>query len=199
MWTRQAGLRPAVILLCLLAAGCAQPGTRDGDSSPLPSSSSSLPSSSSSLPSSSSSLPSPSAVIASPAEAAQAAPPGDGAPHEAENNGWKRRPDLTADQQRAGDALAARIRPRLAALRATGDFAPESTRQTLLGLGLRSEDVQVTAMRTPLDAATPPPGAVFAARFGGTGCVLGDVRPDRLLVEVAAAGAEFGCPEPYTH
>jgi hypothetical protein len=188
MWTRQTGRSVVATTLGLLLLGCAQPGTRDGDSSPLPSSS----------------APPPAPTRSTPSTPPDAAPPdttpaGDGAPHEAENNGWKQRPALTADQQRAGDALASRIRPRLASVRAAGDFAPESTRRALLALGLRPDDVQVTAMRTPLDAATPPPGAVFAVRFGGAGCVIGDLRPDRLLVEVTAAGAEFGCLEPYTH
>jgi hypothetical protein len=54
-------------------------------------------------------------------------------------------------------------------------------------------------MRPPLDSDTSPPGAVFAVAVPGAGCVIGDVRPDRLLVEVTGAGAEFGCLEPYTH
>ncbi|MFI5889526.1 hypothetical protein ACIA5D_05340 [Actinoplanes sp. NPDC051513] len=185
MGTRYAGRWVTAAVLGLVALGCAQPGARDGDSSPL-------------LSPSASPHPSiPSAPSTPPRDASP--PPGDGAPHEAENNGWKQRHDLTADEQRAGDALAARIRPKLTALRTAGDFAPSSTQQALLGLGLRPDDVQVTAMRPPLDSTTPPPGAVFAVRFAGAGCVIGDVRPDRLLVEVTGAAAEFGCLEPYTH
>ncbi|HEX5198335.1 hypothetical protein ACFQS1_03675 [Paractinoplanes rhizophilus] len=171
---------PAAVL-GLALAGCAQPGTRDGDTAPLPSPSTSSPASAAS----------PSAA-ASAALPEQTLPPGDGAPHQAENNGWKQRHELTPDEQRTGDALAARIRPKLAALRTAGDFAPASTRDALLGLGLPPDDVQVTEMRTP-------PGAVFAVHFPDAGCVIGDVRPDRLLVEVTGAGAEFGCLEPYTH
>jgi len=37
---------------------------------------------------------------------------------------------------------------------------------------------------------------VFTVQVAGAGCVIGDVRPDRLLVEVTGAGAEFGCLEP---
>jgi len=174
MRTRHAGRWVTAAVLGLVALGCAQPGTRDGDTSPLPSSSASSP------------LP----TRSTPPDGALS--PGDEAPHEADNNGWKRRHELTADERRAGDVLATRIRPKLAALRTAGDFAPESTRQALLGLGLPPDDVLVTAMRTP-------PGAVFAVRFAGTGCVIGDVRPDRLLVEVTGAGTEFGCLEPDTH
>jgi hypothetical protein len=172
-------------VLGLVALGCAQPGARDGDSSPLLSPSPSLP------------VPTPS----SPRDGAdgQALPPGDGAPHQADNNGWKQRHKLTAGEQSVGDAIAARIRPKLAALRTAGDFAPASTRQALIELGLRPDDVQVTAMRPSSGSGTSPPGAVYAVRFAGAGCVIGDVRPDRLLVEVTGAGAEFGCLEPYTH
>lgn len=189
MRTRHAGRWVTAAVLGLVALGCAQPGTRDGDTAPLPSAGPSSPASAVSA--------GPSSLA--PTFSARALPPGDGAPHEAENNGWKQRHELTADEQRAGDALAARVRPKLAALRTAGDFAPASTRQALLALGLGPDDVQVTGMRTPLDSATPPPGAVFAVHFPEAGCVIGDVRPERLLVEVTGAGAEFGCLEPYTH
>lgn len=185
MRTRYAGRWVTAAVLGLVALGCAQPGTRDGDTAPLPSSSPSGPAPTASTPQDDAD--------------GQALQPGDGAPHEADNNGWKQRHELTADEQRAGDALAARIQPKLAALRTAGDFAPASTRQALLGLGLPPDDVQVNSMRPPLDSDTPPPGAVFAVRFAGAGCVIGDVRPDRLLVEVTGAGAEFGCLEPYSH
>ena len=180
MRTRYAGRWVTVAVLGLVALGCAQPGARDGDSSPLPSPSPSLPGLTTDA-------------------AGQALPPGDAAPHQADNNSWKRRHELTAEEQRAGDALAARIRPKLTALRTAGDFAPESTEQALLGLGLRPEDVQVTTMWPAPDSGTPPPGAVFAVRFAGAGCVTGGVRPDRLMIEVTGAAAEFGCLEPNTH
>ncbi len=165
-----AGRWVTAAVLGLLALGCAQPGTGDGDASPLRSASASP----------------------APPPAPADGPAGDGAPHQAENNGWKQRHELTAEEQRTGDALAARIRPKLAALRTAKDFDPASTRQTLLELGLSADDVQVSEMRTP-------PGAVFAVTFPEAGCIIGDVRPERLLVEVTGAAAEFGCLEPYTH
>jgi hypothetical protein len=185
MRTRYAGRWVTAAALGLVALGCAQPGARDGDSSPLPSPSPSRPAPTASTPQDDAD--------------GQALPPGDGAPHQADNNSWKQRHELTAEEQRAGDDLAARIRQRLTALRTAGDLAPASTRQALLGLGLRPDDVQVTAMRPPLESNTPPPGAVFAVQFASAGCVIGDIRPDRLRVEVTGAAAEFGCLEPYTH
>ncbi|MFF5081739.1 DUF6993 domain-containing protein [Actinoplanes sp. NPDC000266] len=175
----------AAAALGLVALGCARPGAGDGDSSPLVTA---TPSASA-----------PAASVPPDDAGAQAQPPGDGAPHQAENNGWKQRHDLTAEEQRAGDALAARIRPKLTALRSAGDFTPASTQQALLGLGLDPAQVQVTAMRTPIGEATPPPGAVFAVRFPEAGCVIGDVRPERLQIEVTGAAAEFGCLEPFSH
>ncbi|MEV8508802.1 hypothetical protein AB0368_28780 [Actinoplanes sp. NPDC051475] len=166
-------------MLALVALGCAAPGTRDGDSAPLPSASVSAPTEKQ--------------VVAEPAG------PGDAPPNHADNNGWKQRHELTADEQRTGDRLAGRIRPKLAALRKAGDFAPASTRQALLDLGIRADSVEVTAMRPAIGEETPSPGAVYAVRFPDAGCIVGDVRPDRLLVEVTGAAAEFGCLEPFSH
>jgi hypothetical protein len=126
-------------------------------------------------------------------------PTGDGPPNHADNNGWKQRPDLSAAEKKEGDQLADRIRSALAELRAAQDFAPESTRQALLGLGISSDRMDVTAMRQPSWMDSVPPGAVFGVHFGEAGCVIGDVRPERLLVEVRGAAAEFGCLEPSTH
>ena len=125
-------------------------------------------------------------------------PPGDAAPHNADNNRWKQRIKLSADDRRAGNALAARIRPQLAALQAAGDVTPDATHSALLELGLESERVTTKAMHTPVTADTPPPSALFAVKFGAGGCVIGDVGPGQLHIEVTGAAAEFGCLEPYT-
>ncbi|MCO8271680.1 hypothetical protein M1L60_13875 [Actinoplanes sp. TRM 88003] len=166
----------AVAVAGLVALGCARPGAGDGDAAPLP------PSPSASVPTASTAG----------GDAGDQGPAGDGAPHNAENNGWKQRHELSPDEQATGDALAARIRPNLAALRKAGDFDPASARKALLDLGLRPDDVGVSEMRQP-------PGVVFEVRFPEAGCVIGDVRPERLLVEVTGAAAEFGCLEPVTH
>jgi hypothetical protein len=42
------------------------------------------------------------------------------------------------------------------------------------------------------------PGAGDAVRFADACCVIGTVRPDRLMIEVTGTGTEFGCLEPYT-
>ena len=127
--------------------------------------------------------------------------PGDQPPNEADNNAWKRRHQLSAVDMATGDAIAARIRPALEALRVAGNFAPEATRQALVDLGYRTEDVVVTPMwpSTLSGATTQPPGAVYAVRFATIGCVIGDVRPERVLAQVVGSADEFGCLEPYTH
>ncbi|WP_327026535.1 DUF6993 domain-containing protein [Micromonospora sp. NBC_01739] len=172
----------AAVALAVLALGCAAPGTRDGDGQAMPTDASSP------------------AVSSSPAAVAE--PTGrqpDAPPNHADNNGWKQRHELSAADERAGRDLAARIRPSLEALRAAGDFAPTSTQQALLDLGLPADAIEVTAMRPPIGQETPPPGAVYAVRFGTVGCVIGDVRPDRVMVEVTGSAAEFGCLEPFSH
>jgi hypothetical protein len=169
-----------VAVLGLVAVGCGKPGAADVDPGG--------PSR-------------PAATASAPPDTADgpALPPGDAAPHQAENNGWKQRHELTAEQRRAADAVAARIRPKLTQLRAAEDFGPASTKRALLELGLPPDDVQVTAMRPPTGSDTVAPGAVFAVRVAGAGCVIGSVRPARLQVEVTGASAEFGCLEPFTH
>ncbi|WP_240742141.1 hypothetical protein [Micromonospora zingiberis] len=167
----------AVASLAVLALGCAAPGTRDGDVPAVPTN-----------------TPASSAVVAEPT-----GPQADAPPNHADNNGWKQRHELSAADQRTGQKLAARIRPKLEALRAAGDFAPASTQRELLELGIKAAAIEVTAMRPPTGQETPPPGAVYAVHFANVGCVIGDVRPDRVMVEVTGSASEFGCLEPFSH
>ncbi|GAA0379823.1 hypothetical protein GCM10009541_22930 [Micromonospora gifhornensis] len=159
----------------MLASGCAAPGTRDGDVQATPT------------------------YTSPPVVAESTARQPDAPANHADNNGWKRRKELSAADERAGRELAARIRPPLEALRAAGDFAPASTQGALLDLGIQADAIEVTAMRPPIGQDTPPPGAVYAVRFGNVGCAIGAVRPDRVMVEVTGAAAEFGCLEPFSH
>ncbi|GAA0898508.1 hypothetical protein GCM10009557_73820 [Virgisporangium ochraceum] len=154
-------------------------GPRPTASGPL---SSTGTSSSPSRPSSSSGAP----------DAGAATPPGDGPPNHVDNNAWKQGNDPSADDQAAGEDLADRVRAALEVLRAAGDLTTASTRQAFLDLGVGSEAITVRSMR---EAA----GAVFGVRVGGRGCVVGDVRPERVLVQVRGAAAEYGCLEPFTH
>lgn len=184
------------LVALVMAGGCARQPTA-GPVFPAPDGTTSVPASAAASPSTPPSTSS--SASAPPVVPVDPGPAGDGPPNHADNNGWKQRHDLTAAEKKEGDQLAARIRPALAALREAQDFTPESTRQALLGLGLPAERVGVTAMRQPSWMDTVPPGAVFEVHFGAAGCITGDVRPERLLVQVQGAAAEFGCLEPYTH
>ena len=139
------------------------------------------------------------ATSSSPSGFRLSAPADGSAPHEAENNSWKERHDLTAKQQHEGKALAARIRTTLSALHSDGTITPEATKTALVGLGLEPDNVITKPFRPGPTSDTPPPGSAFAVKFDGTGCVIGDLHPDRLDIEVTGAAAEFGCLEPITH
>jgi hypothetical protein len=84
---------------------------------------------------------------------------------------------------------------------ATGDFRSDATRRALLGLGYLDADIEDEPMRVPLGwtSPQPPAGAVYAVHIGQAACVIGDVRPERVLVEVAGAAVEYGCLEPFSH
>jgi hypothetical protein len=169
---KRSGTLAVGLVMLALTAGCARPGTRP-----------------------------PASTAAASAYPPRTDGPGDQPPNAADNNAWKQRHQLSEAELGTGEAIAARIRPALEALRAGGNFAPDATRQALLDLGYRGEDIMVTTMRLSAlsTATTPPPGAVYAVRFAEVGCVIGDVRPERVLVEVTGSAAEFGCLEPYTH
>ena len=127
--------------------------------------------------------------------------PGDQPPNYADNNRWKQRQELSAADRSLAEDVAARIRPQLDRLRATGDLSPGSVRDVLLGAGMAPADVVALPIPTPWwwTSPQPPAGALFAIHIGQTGCVVGDLRPERVLVEVKGVAAEFGCLEPVTH
>ena len=129
------------------------------------------------------------------------APAGDQPPGHADNNAWKRRGDLTAADRKVADRAGARIRPALERLHAAGEFAPDATKRALLGLGYPKTDIEVLPMHVPSGWSSPQPpvGSVFAVHVGQAACVIGDVRPERVLVEVRGAAAEYGCLEPFSH
>jgi len=124
----------------------------------------------------------------------RALPPGDGAPHNAENNAWKVRAELTAAERAEAEAAAEKIRPALEQVRAGGDLGYLSVRSALLSLGYTAGQVTVTGMRDPSVA-----GAVYAVHAGPRSCVVGTVTPATVTAEVMGSAAEFGCLEPYTH
>lgn len=127
--------------------------------------------------------------------------PGDRGPHDTENNAWKRRHDLSPDDKSAADTTANRIRPALEKLRAAGTFSPEAVLQTFKTIGLPYDRIWATPMRTPSwwTSPAPPVGVVFLVRVGTIACVDGDVRPERVLVQVEGPDAEGNCIQPDSH
>lgn len=110
-------------------------------------------------------------------------------PHEVENNRWRQRRELSASDRRLAEEGAVRVRSALDQLRADNEFSVEAVTETLIGLGYDRSVVQVRPFATP-------PGAVYAVRVGEAGCIHGDLRPGRVLVEVAGPSPESGCIEP---
>ncbi|GAA2642315.1 hypothetical protein GCM10010399_90310 [Dactylosporangium fulvum] len=175
-------VRAATVAMVMLAlVGCARPGAAVGDE-PLPGD------------------PGVSATAAAGTTAGPTAGtvattgPGDGPPNHADNNAWKQRPDLTAEDNRLSEEAAGRIRTALEAQRQAGDVSPETTGATLTGLGFPADRVQVRGMSDP-----SVPGAAYGVRVGTRGCVIGDVRPEQVRASVTGSAAEFGCLEPFSH
>ena len=118
-----------------------------------------------------------------------------------ENNGWKRRRDLSPEDKRAAEATADRIRPALERLRKARNFAPAAVLRTFEDLGLPRDRVSATPMSTPSwqTSATPVQGVVYVVRTGTIACVDGDLRPERVLVQIEGPDAEGNCIEPVSH
>jgi hypothetical protein len=116
---------------------------------------------------------------------------GDAAPHEAENRGAMQPGDLSSEAERRLTAAAKVVRPDLDKQRAAGDFRPETTVAVLTAAGYPPS----TVFAHPMSSGT---GVVFGVSTED-GCLVGDVRPERVLVEPRGAIAEWGCDTPETH
>ncbi|MCP2259089.1 hypothetical protein LX15_002790 [Streptoalloteichus tenebrarius] len=126
--------------------------------------------------------------------------PGDGAPHHAENNGWKQRATLSQAEREAGERAAGPVRTKLEELRVKGDIAPEAVRRALLDLGHKPGAVTVVPRRGSAAAPEePPPGSVYGVLVERVTCVGGVVSPEGVRVEVEGSAREFGCVEPFSH
>ncbi len=134
-----------------------------------------------------------------PSDTAREVAPG-GAPHQAENRGWRQRTELSPADRAAAEEAAERIRGALAPLRRKGEFAPEKVASAIENAGFPLDSITTAALRAPLaSTAEPPEGAVFGVHVGNATCVVGTIRPDRLEAEPKGAAAEYGCLEPATH
>lgn len=142
---------------------------------------------------------SPTTVSGPPSETAHQGDVG-GAPHHADNRGWRQRAELSpADRARAEDA-ADRIHGALAPLRERGEFAPDAVASAIEDAGFPRESITTAPVRAPLgDTTGNPQGSAFGVHVGDAACVVGTIRPDRLQAEPKGSAAEYGCLEPATH
>lgn len=123
----------------------------------------------------------------------------DGAPHNGENNAYRRAKEITPADAKAGRKAADRLRPAVEKLREQGRIEPEDIRPALLSLGFRESAMEV---QTPWSAWEEDPeaswGTAFGIRIGKSGCITGRVVRDRLWVEVNGPYPETGCLYPAT-
>ncbi|MCD0450020.1 DUF4232 domain-containing protein [Actinocorallia sp. API 0066] len=125
---------------------------------------------------------------------------GDGAPHHAENNGWKQRRDLTPAQQAVGEAAATRFRPVLDKLHKNGDITPNSVHKALLAAGAEPDRLFVSPLRASAATdAPPPPGAVIDYRPDDGICVTGSVTETAVDLQVSGPNGEGTCIEAFAH
>ncbi|MDF1705573.1 MAG: hypothetical protein P1U38_12445 [Aeromicrobium sp.] len=113
------------------------------------------------------------------------------APHQAENDQWRQRRDVTAAQVAEGTALAERLRPVLVDACEAGDFSPERLADSLaVAAGWTVFTIQPRSAMG--DTST---GVELALDRAGT-CLVGDTTPGTVRVHVTGPIADGGCWEP---
>ncbi|GLZ30060.1 hypothetical protein Lesp02_22500 [Lentzea sp. NBRC 105346] len=135
-------------------------------------------------------LPEPASTPTSSPGPTRANPPGDIAPHEVENNGWKVRKGLSPDDRQAGATAVEKIRKPLESLCGNENFTVDATRRALADAGFT--DPQVNGLR---DGS---PGVFYAFRVGAA-CVQGDLTPGRVRAFVDGVNGEGSCVEVASH
>lgn len=115
----------------------------------------------------------------------------DVAPHQAENDQWRQRRDVSAAQVAAGLAVAEQVRPVLVAACEQGDFSPERL-ATALGA---AEGWTVFTIQPRSAMGDPSTGVQLTLERDGT-CVVGDTRPGSVTARVTGPIADGGCWEP---
>ncbi|MEV0317087.1 hypothetical protein ACIBKX_31345 [Streptomyces sp. NPDC050658] len=134
----------------------------------------------------------------------------DGAPHNGDNNAYRRPGEMTPAGEEAAKAEAARMGPVLKQLHRQKKWDPESVRAALtgkLGYELREVtskgkllggelDVQDMYQRYEGDDYVTPEGAMIALYVPGHACVTAFVQPTNYGVKTNGAFPETGCMEP---
>ncbi|GAA1909632.1 hypothetical protein GCM10009837_37450 [Streptomyces durmitorensis] len=134
----------------------------------------------------------------------------DGAPHNGENNAYRRPGDMSPASEEAAQAEAARIGPVLKRLHKAKKWDPESVRAALTGeLGYKIEkygskgkvlsgNLIVSAMRSRYenDQYVTPEGTMIGLRVRDDACVTAFVQPTNYEAKANGPFMETGCVEP---
>ncbi|MEV8317342.1 hypothetical protein AB0Q95_24550 [Streptomyces sp. NPDC059900] len=134
----------------------------------------------------------------------------DGAPHNGDNNAYRRPGDMTPASEEAAQAEAARMRPVLKRLHAEKKWDPESVRAALTGeLGYEivktgskgkvlggSLTVQEMRSRYENDEYVTPEGTMIGLRVRKDACVTAFVQPTNYEARANGPFMETGCMEP---
>ncbi|MGW6021480.1 hypothetical protein [Streptomyces sp. NPDC055099] len=136
----------------------------------------------------------------------------DGAPHNGENNAYRRPGDMSPASEEAAEAEAARIRPVLKRLHAAKKWDEESVRAALTGeLGYKIEKydgkgkvlsgeliVQDMRARYENDEYVTPEGTMIGLRVRDDACVTAFVQPTNYEALANGPFMETGCLTPPT-
>lgn len=134
----------------------------------------------------------------------------DGAPHNGDNNAYRRPGDMTPADEEAAQAEAARMKPVLKRLHEGKKWDPESVETALtdeLGYKIRRTtssgkllggtlDVQEMRSRYENDEYVTPEGASIGLYVGEHACVTAFVQPTNYGVATNGHFPETGCMEP---
>ncbi|MCX4666341.1 hypothetical protein OG453_06620 [Streptomyces sp. NBC_01381] len=136
----------------------------------------------------------------------------DGAPHNGDNNAYRRPGDMTPADEEAAQAEAARMEPVLKQLHREKKWDPESVKDALTGkLGyeirkvssrgkLLGGELDVQAMRQRYEGETDeyvtPEGASIGLYVGRHACVTAFVQPTNYGLKTNGPFPETGCMEP---
>ncbi|MGW6062670.1 hypothetical protein [Streptomyces sp. NPDC055189] len=134
----------------------------------------------------------------------------DGAPHNGDNNAYRRPGDMSPASEEAAEAEAARMKPVLKRLHAKKKWDPESVRAALTGeLGYKivktgskgkvlsgSLVVQEMRSRYENDEYVTPEGTMIGLRVRKDACVTAFVQPTNYEAKTNGPFMETGCMEP---
>ncbi|MEU5999596.1 MULTISPECIES: hypothetical protein [unclassified Streptomyces] len=134
----------------------------------------------------------------------------DGAPHNGENNAYRRPSDMSPASEEAAEAEAARMEPVLKRLHARKKWDPDSVRAALTGeLGYKIEkydgkgkvlggSLTVRDMRERYENGeyVTPEGTMIGLRVRDDACVTAFVQPTNYEAKANGPFMETGCVEP---